>query len=712
MKSLSLVYWKSKEFLLLLLCLQFILYVTVFFDIPIARQVLGFCYLTFIPGFVILKLLKLNDVNNVETILFSGGFSVAFLMFAGLLINELGPLFGVSEPLSLMPLMIVLNLFIFIAGALVYLRRENVNVFRAESLGLSPLVLLLLIFPILSVVGAMWVNAFENNVILLFMLMAISSLFVFAVVSKNLMPPKLYPLTVLMIAIALLYHSSLISNYIVSFGSDVPVEYFVFKTTENEARWSSTPPSFWGLELSRINAMLSVTILPTIYSTLLNMDSTWVFKLLFPLIFAFVPLGLYQVWQSYVGKRYAFISAFFFMAYETFYTEMLGLNRQILAELFLVLLLLVALSNKLRPSIKMLYFIIFSFGLVTSHYGLSEIFLFFISLTFIFLFVVKKPSRKITASMVVFFFVVMFTWYIYTSDSAAFDSIVGYGNYVYSQLDEFFNPASRGQTVLRGLGLESPPTIWNAISRAFAYVTQFLIVVGFIGLITKRVKGRFETHYFMFSFIAMAFLAALILVPELANTMNMTRFYHILLFFLAPLCVVGAEFLVKLVAKRKKELLVSILLLIVLVPYFLFQTSFVFEVTGSKSWSLPLSMHRMEGYRLYRLMGYIPKENVFGSYWLSKYMDTQNTRVYADVDSRKVLIAYGLIYRGSINLLSNITKVKRNGMVYLGRIVVVDGIIVGRSMLWNSSDFYFLFNDMAKIYSNGGSEIYKNVSSG
>jgi uncharacterized membrane protein len=705
--SYMLIKWKSRDFLVVILLLQLTVYATVLFDVPVARQVVGFIYLTFVPGLIIIKLLKLNELDGLETVLFSMGLSVAFLMIAGLLVNEFGFLLGISEPLSFVPLMTILNGFIFVGVILAYLRSDGVKLLETKTVGLHPLALLLIGLPVLSVVGTIWVNVFNSNSILLFMMVTISSLFAMMIIPKKL-PSKFYSIAVLMIAISLLYHSSLISNYIVPFGSDVPLEHFVFKTTLDNGYWSSINP-YVDVIYGRFHSMLSITILPTVYSTLLNMNPTWVFKTLFPLIFSFVPLGLYQVWKRYIGKKYAFISAFLFMVQSTFYTEMLGLNRQMVAELFFVLLLLVILNKKMKTPSKMTCFMIFSFGLVASHYGLSEIFLFFISLPLILLFVVKKPNRKITASMVALFFVVMFTWCIYTSSSAVFDSILEFGNYVYSQLGEFFNPASRGQTVLRGLGLESPPTIWNVLSRAFAYATEFLIVVGFVGLITKRAKIHFEKVYFTLSFIAMAFLAALILVPGLANTMNMTRFYHVLLFFLAPLCVIGAKVLVSFLSKQREKLLVSILLLIVLVPYSLFQTGFVYEVTGSDSWSVPLSKHRMDALRLYGGFGYIDVYSVFGAQWLSENIDVKHSKLYADgVSKSYVLTIYGMIYRGYVNELSNITMVANNGTVYLSTMNVVYGKILYYGRLWNSSELSFL-DDLNKVYTNGGSEIYKNT---
>jgi uncharacterized membrane protein len=701
--------WVKRDFLIAIMFLQLIVYVTVFFNIPIARQVLGFFYFTFLPGFLILKLLRLNELDRIETILLSIGFTVAFLIIAGLLTNEFSLIFGVSQPLLLVPLMTVLNSLILVGGVLIYLKSEDVKIWNSEPIEKSPFALFFLCLPILSIVGAMYVNAYGNSLPLLFAIISISVLLIVGVLSKKLLPSKLCPFAVLMIAIAILYHSSLISNYIVPFGSDVPVEYFLFKTTENNAHWSSTLPSLWGIGYGRANAMLSITILPTVYSILLKMDPTWMFKLLFPLIFAFVPLGLYQIWQTYVGKKYAFISAFLLMAQFTFYEELLGLNRQIIAELFFVLLLLVIVNVKMKPVNKMICFMIFSFALVTSHYALAEIFLFFISFTLVSLVVLKRPSKNITVSMVIFFFVVMFTWYIYTSGSATFDSFLEFGDYVYRQLDDFFNPASRGQAVMTGLGMAESPSIWNTISRISAYLTQAFIVFGFAGLVTKRTRIHIEKEYFILSLTAMAFLAMLILIPGLANTLNMTRFYHILLFFLAPFCAMGVEFIVNFLSKREKELAVSVLLLIVLVPYFLFQTGFVYEVTGSDSWSIPLSGYRMNALRLYVHYGYTDAHSVYGAQWLSKNVDVTNSGLYADASSRiYVLTIYGMIYRGYVNELSNVTKVADNGVVYLSTVNVVEGMIPFGRLSWNSGELSFIFDDLNIIYANGGSEIYKH----
>jgi uncharacterized membrane protein len=696
---------RSWNFLVIVLLLQFVVLASVFLDLFGVRQIVGVLYLTFVPGLIVVKLLKLDELGSLETILLSVGFSLTSLMVVALILNEFGPMFGFSQPLSLNPLLITFSVLTLLGAVLVCLRNANIKLQEVTNRDIF-LSVLLIGLPILSVIGTIWASAYGNNSILLFSLLAIPLVPILGVVSKKLLPPKLYPIAIFMMAISLLYSLSLYSNLLT--GYDVQLEYFVAKNTQNDAYWSSISQYTQDLTYGKFNSMLSVSVLPTVYSTLLNIDISWVFKIVFPLIFALVPVGLYHIWKDQIGKKYAFISAFLFLSYETFYTEMLSLNRQMIGELFFVLLLFVILNKKMSSFNKTVCFIVFSFGIIVSHYALSEIFLIFVVLTFVELLLFKQQSRNINATMILSFFVMMFMWYIYTSNAAVFSNFVDFANYISSRLDEFFRITSRESTVLKGLGLESARTFWKLVSRLIAYTTQFLITVGFIGLIMRWRKNRSNKRdYGLLSFTAFGFLVALILVPGLSNTMHMTRFYHILLFFLAPFCVMGAQLLLKLVTKRKLRLKVSLLMLVILVPYFLFQTNFVYEVTGSDSWSIPLSKSTMDPLRLYGKLGYVDTQSAFGAQWLAKYVDVERTPIYADAISQDImLVSYGMTHRGYVEVLSNTTTIANGGAVYLNSLNVAEGEIIGRTLSWNSTDLSSLFSNLNKIYTNGDSEIY------
>lgn len=710
---------KLGKFILMIAALQFAFILPVVLNIPIARQAIVFACLIFIPGTIILKALRLDELHLVEKVVFSVGFSIVFLMIVGLVINEIGG--SRARPLSELPLMLVLDGALISMFVLGYLTNKEYKFPWITDLKLSPSITSAIPFallPILSIVGAIWVNAYGDNRVLLFLIATIAVLFAFCALSEKVLPVKLYPFALFSIAIALLFHYSLISSYVI--GPDIQLEYYSFRVTQDAAHWSSVIRNIWDYTYGRFNSMISITILPTILSNLLNLNATWTLKIVYPIIFSFVPLSLYQLWQTFMGKKAAFVTTFFFMAQLTFYTDMLALAREMVAELFFVLLLFVLLNNKMKLVSRKLCFIIFSTGLVLSHYSMSYIFLFYILLVLILLFLVKRPSTTITLSMVAFFFGIMFSWYIFTSSSGAFTSLVTFGDNVYNDLGGFLSIESRGSGVMRGLGLESSPTPLNTASRIFAYATQFLILVGFIVEITGRTKKRARTpattspEYMAFSTMNIALLALLILVPGLALTMRIERFYHILLFVLAPFCVLGAQKLVSFVSTSKTESKTIVLLLVILIPYFLFQTSFIYEVTGSRSQSIPLSRNHMDRFLLFNNYGYIDEQSVSGVEWMSDHLNLSDTSITgaplsADlISTTYVLTSYGM-YRGELDILSRNTVIRSGEAVYLSSYNVIDGKFRDSSgTLKNITDISSLLDKLNKLYSNGASEIYQN----
>lgn len=696
---------KPNQQILCIFFLQIAANISILFNIPVARQVIGFTFFTFVPGYALIKLLKMKMEGVTETVLFSTGISITFIMLIGLIMNELHSIFAVQTPLSLIFLLQAINIFTLTCIILAHIRNRN-NEPLNINMEKSSILLIFLCIPALSIIGAITSGVYGDNRVLLFTIIAIAALFVTATISKKDILTKLYPFIVLIIAISLIYHSQMISDKLLGFGSDVAGEVFTQKIVEKNAYWNPMNPYPGDQSVGRTYAMLSVTILPTIYSILLNLDSIMVFKLLYSFLFALVPLGLYNLWKNFVGEKFAFISVFLFMSFQSFHGEMLGLNKQMLGELFLVLLLTVILRERKGKTKKIMCSLLFSFALIVSHYALAEIFLFLISFVLIVSILTKKPSRNVTPTFVLCFFIIMFVWYIYTSSSSVFDAFLTFGQRVYNELGDFFNLRSREPEILRGLGLEQPPTVWNLISRIFAYITEALIVVGFIHIILKRTKIHLEKEYFFLVFVSMLFLGALIAVPGLASTMNMTRFYHVLLFFIAPLCVIGAEGIIEFLFRRKDILKTSVLMIMVLVPYFLFQTSLIYELTNSPSWSLPLSKHRMSQKEAYCTFGYGDEQHISAARWLSNEITVRNITIYADSSSRThELRAYGGIYVGYVETLSNVTQFNTRSIVYLNPSNVIEGTIVGGKYIWNITDLQLL-NGISNVYTNGGSEVF------
>lgn len=701
----------KQKTLLTLLALQIVTNLLILFNIPVARQIIVFAYFTLMPGLLVIQLLRPNDIRKTEIITFSVGISVALLMFIGLLVNEFGRSIGVTQPLSLTPTLTALNIFMLACAVLVILRGDYSILQKLGTNGkLHPTHLLLSFTIATSIVGAMWATVYGDNTVLLLTIALIAITFSMGLFSNKALPTKSYKIVIIGIALTILFHATLIYKYPIPYGSDTSYELYIYEYTENQAYWDS---SLFSDQLhGRLNSMASITILPTIYSTILNLDPIYVRKILYVVIFSFVPLAIFQFWQKNFGHKRAFIAAFLLISSITFFTEMIGLGRQMVAELFFALLLTVIFNRK-KTFFDSVCFAIFSIALVISHYALAEIFLSLIVLTTLALLLfTKKPPRKATITMTAFFFVVMFTWYVYTSNSTVFESTVSFGNYILEQLDEFFDISSREPTVLRALGLERPETIWNMASRAFFYLTELLIVLGFIGLVIKQVDVKPEKEQFFLTIVAMLFLGLVIVMPGMSRTLNATRFYHILMFILAPLCVLGSEFLAKLIFKRRKHIAI-IILFIVLVPYFLFQSGFVYELVDNESYA-PLSLHRMDPYRLYFWAGFADDQSVCGVKWLSTNINFKQNHIFADLSSiRHLLRTYGFIADKYVTPIANTTIISKEQIVYLNslntlhNITVTGALATGRVYTSPTTEISFL-KSMNKIYTNGGAEILQD----
>ena len=731
--------WEIKKFLKVVLAIQFALWGAIGLDaagiqIPIIRQLIGFIYLTFIPGIIILRILKLHKLGSIETLLYTVGLSIAFLMFTGLLMNTIYPFFGISGPISLVPLIITISILILILCILSYVRDKNFsdpNYIDVKDV-FSPPTLFLCLIPFLAVLGTYLVNFHQNNILLMFLIVIIA-LIVLLIAFDKFIPKNLYPLAVFVIAISLLFHNSLISMYI--WGCDINYELYLTNLVKMNSLWDST------LYIT-CNAMLSLVMLAPIYSIISDMSITWVFKIIYPLLFSLVPLCLYRVFQKQTDEKIAFLACFFFMSVSTFYTEMLALARQQIAELFLVLLILLMIDKNMDKIKRSFLFIVFGVSLAVSHYGLSYIYMFCLIAAWLILVLAENleiqklrnnfyakfsrykngeftsnlipsnvKSRTITTCFVSLFVVFTLSWYMYVSSSSVFNSILHIGDHILSSIStDFLNPeAAEG---LEMMTAQVAPGLLHELNRIISYLNQIFIVIGGIVLLLKHRELKFEREYTAFSILALGICFAGVSVPFFASSLNMTRLYQITVIFLAPLCIIGGITIFRAmsrivrVAWTKESVRSSLKVLSVyFVIFMLFQTGFVWEVTDDNPGSISLSQDKLLAFR--RL---IHEQEMTGADWLAVHRDNSMS-VYADrtTHADAALWAYGFIPKEQvIAVTGEPTRVKENSYVYLSYVNIVwDALFIYESgkyrlcSMHNSTYFQLVHNHKNKIYDNG-----------
>jgi uncharacterized membrane protein len=703
----------NKETLSVLLAIQVATLVSVGLNIVFARQILSFVFLVFVPGFLIFQFFKSDKTTALETAVFSVGLSLTFLMFSGLLLNTVLPVLGYANPLSTFDVTVFIGaVTLALTGILlIYPKQSTKPNTPKASFKVTPITLFFICLPFLTIIGAELAAIFSYTGVLMVLtaLIPILALFIF---SKRMVPQRSYPMILFTIAFFLLIGTSLISNYVL--GTDVQVEtYFARVTSVN---------SFWDASFAHpYNGMLSVTILPTIMAKFMNFDVAWLFKVVFPLIYALVPLTLFMAYRKQTNAIVAFLAVFFFMSMDTFFLQMLGLARQMIAEVFFGLIILLLVDNKLDVVKKRILFFVFAASLVVSHYSLGYILVFYVLLALLIARFFKRPddqSKSIVTPLVAGGFIAFTLGWDLLVAPAAFESLETFATYVFEQIQSLA-PAP-GVSGLMPVYL-SP---LHDVSKYLFLFLQGLIVVGFVGLLIRRKSSRFNKEYAAMTVASFAVLLMTLVVPSFGSAgLNVTRFYHIALFFLAPLCITGPIFVLSVAAKIKTKLspthgtgrilskklkkwwLFAVAILLML--FFLFQVGFVYEVTAdSTPTSIALSKDRMDNWTLYLHQLYIEPQEVEAAQWLAVHGDMQ-TVVFGDFGA-KYLNSYGFIPFENYHLLDPEVKmwVSSSNYFYFGAYNLAENKVEGMTHEWTMSDFAFVNNGTDKIYSNGKSEIF------
>jgi uncharacterized membrane protein len=570
---------------------------------------------------------------------------------------------------------------------------------------------------LLGIIGASYVN----QPILLLMTIMIATLYALSMFSNRFSLSKSYSMVIFAIAIALAYSLLLTSKYIL--GYDVQVEYYVFRTTSINGYWHFLPA---GINLEgtvRLNAMLSVTILPTIYSALLNTNGEAVFKTLYPFVFSLVPVTLYRIYARQIGKSASLLSALFFVSsLVVFYgVEPLSVNRQIVAEFFLVLSIFILLDKKISIGKRRLLLIVFGAALVVSHYSTMYIYLFLVFSIYAIAKIKGRSDEVLNGALVALFFTMTFLWY--SLSVAPLTSFIHFFNEMFSRFStDLFNPAARSSQILATHPILTYASIINWV---LFYTVHFFILIGILVLLFKPAKTTLDPKSRTTTILGAIILFLCFAVPNIAPALNLQRFYAITLLFVAPCFVLGAETLVgisKYVLKRATSRSIlsnthnqisTVLLCAVLIGYFLSQSGFINCVTGAAPQSYSLDYNRIRTSTDPNALNiisfyntYIPEQDVFSATWLSKNKG-ELSMIYADYFSMcGVLTSYGLIPRQQIISLTNITMLKQGGFIYLGQLNIVNGIMTTFSAQFNTSDIYSLLNGNNLVYSNGNSEVW------
>lgn len=462
----------------------------------------------------------------------------------------------------------------------------------------------------------------QNNLFIFAMIIGICV--IVGLVAFDKLKETYYPHIIGAIGFALLLQTTLLGPGIM--GSDIHTEYYFYYTALDG--WDATLRHPY-------NAAIGTTVIAPFLTNAFRIPGYWIYKVIFPLLFSFVPFLLYFVFKKEFGAKNAFFAAFFFIIVPTWSMEMFSLPRQMLGELMLALCLFLVLVSKWRLKIKVPLLVVLGTLGAMFHYVMGPaiiLYLGFACLLLLFfkrrVFPVKWLSLVVVALLIsggVYYSVVAqgialdcitgisysyatqskaWTGEVGTTRATAGGEIVVVGTEGIGEGDEIEEVAivEETKTTTTFLDRTSPlirtawgadfldANIWGKVFRIFQYLTQLAIVVGFVYLIKDRKK--YSAEYLSFCVASILLICACMFIPKFAGLINATRFYHLAMFLLAPVFILGG----KAIFRNYKLLTVCLI-----IPYYLFTSGFIFEATQQTDisrvnmpYAISLSNHRID----------------------------------------------------------------------------------------------------------------------
>jgi uncharacterized membrane protein len=714
---------RKREWLFGILIIAIVLTdISIIFNVPFFRHLLGFFLITLIPGTIVLMMLNTERLETADFFVLAVGLSLILSMGAGLLINFVLPYFGDQTPLSTISLLVSLTIIDFFLLGAAYLKKSPGKFnFHLPCLNRNDKICLILAWCVLflNMTGVYVLGTCDFNMVLLSSFLLIAFLVVLVVLNRENLSPSVYPLIILVISVALILIYPMRSSHIL--GIDTHMEYYFFQSTLDAFQWKN-------LENGLLDSCLSISILPCLYTSLTGISPERVFRFYSPLLFSIVPVIVYLVARKYVDRYLAFLASIFFMSHWTFmYAE--SLARTVIAVLFIALVVLCLFSEKIYRPEKSILVYAFIVGAVLSHYSSSFIFFILLATAFVLtaaLSVRHCINKNLTYGMIVVFFTAIVVW-----DFIVISSPLRMGFQFIQNIIETQSMSSA--PVLASLtGKKLPFHVISQVSLVIRWITFLLMGYGVIASLAywfrtnrdpdeNRPRSRrpvVDVEFVLIGLISGFILVLTVIIPFISVGYDLDRVYLLISVMLSPFFIIGGIQCLKtfkVICARlfhiKGDLLSAVfspagVLTCIVVLNFLFTmgvphqfagdtASFLFHSTPGASGNVMVTDDR----------------DTTGAHWLKAYGD-RDPEWYTDVYAEKVLQSQANIrFTEKIPLNSSgfyfkdgylftITDTNSNNRIYTE---------------WRDTPnlgprYHEMIRDMSKIFTNNGSIVWVTQS--
>ena len=296
-------------------------------------------------------------------------------------------------------------------------------------------------------------------------------------------------------------------------------------------------------------------------------SSIWIYKLVYPFFYSFIPIILYFTWKKWLTPKQSFLASFFFIALPPFFLEIPQIPQEMVAEVPLALCLFFIFKSNLSFKSKVPLLVVLVGLISLTHYSIGIVAIILFSCILLFSLLMKQKERKLLAITLVALLLVSGIFFSIAQDGAVIKDL----HILYRTIVPWA-PAIPNMQPVGGLSIptrEYSPLFKAALGIDFMKVNlagKALRVVqwGILALLGLGLwKLKKSRNYLVFASGGILILL-LCIIPKFSDTLNITRIAHLSLFLIAPVLAISL---------KPKYLLP------VLVIYFLFSSGFVFEVT-------------------------------------------------------------------------------------------------------------------------------------
>lgn len=350
------------------------------------------------------------------------------------------------------------------------------------------------------------------------------------------------------IALILLYSTSLQGQYLV--GTDIHSEYYISSRMYNG--WDINYPHLY-------NASISTAIIAPFISKVTGISLIWVYKAIYPALFALVPVILYFAYKKMIGRTPALIASAFFISMPAFFLELPQLPRQELAELLFCLTILVIVYGSKKWIWSIIPLLMFT---VIIHYTIGMMALAFLICMMVVKLVGYKWKWNVLQNSNVPFRVLLIAivcvgllslvWGLNVASGLSLRALSNIANVsVNEQVIQGTQPIDIDNVVNTSDGITSTAlgldiiggniSGYGAVFRIIQIITQVLIIVGCFSVLIRYKYYKWNSEFVASIGGSLMLLLLCIVVFGFSGLLGITRFYHVALIFLAPMLSISLD---------------------------------------------------------------------------------------------------------------------------------------------------------------------------